>query len=70
MPQGSLNVKYVFSPNGAVMIYISCSENPFRIHEEEDISIIMTFLSRIEQVCMISSPTQGELLCLLSANGS
>ncbi len=42
-------MKYVLSPNGAIMIYIKCSENPFRIHEEEDISIIMAFLGRVEQ---------------------
>ncbi len=31
------------------MIYLECSENPFRIHEEEDISIIIAFLGRVEQ---------------------
>ena len=42
------------------MIYVKCSENPFRIHEEEDISIIMAFLGRVEQrLHDILSDTRG-----------
>ena len=62
-PHGSMNVKYVFSPNGTLMIYIKCSENPFRIHEEEDISIIMVFLGRIYEILRsILSYTRDEIL--------
>ncbi len=42
-------MKYIFFHNGTVMIYLECSENPFRIYEEEDISIIIAFLGRVEQ---------------------
>ena len=42
------------------MIYISCSENPFRIHEEGDIFVIMAFLGRVEQrLHDILSDTRG-----------
>ncbi len=30
------------------MIYISCSDNPFQLYEEQDISVIMIFLGRVE----------------------
>ncbi len=45
---GQPNVRYALHENGNIMIYISCSEKPFRLYNEEDISIIMTFLSRVE----------------------
>jgi hypothetical protein len=42
------------------MIYISCSENPFRIHEQEDIAIIIAFLGRVEQrLHYLLSETRG-----------
>ncbi len=31
------------------MIYLSCSDNPFRLKYEDDVSTIMTFLGRIEE---------------------
>ena len=62
-PHGSLNVKYVFSPNGTMMIYIKCSENPFRIHEEDDISKIIIFLGRIyENLRLFLSDSRDEIL--------
>ena len=45
---GPPNVKYVLHGNGTIMIYISCSEKPFRLYNEEDVSTIMTFLGRVE----------------------
>ncbi len=45
------------------MVYKSCSGNPFRIHEEEDISIIMAFLSRVEQSLHDILSDTRELLC-------
>ena len=45
------------------MIYIKCSENPFRIHEEADISIIMAFLGRIyENLRLFLSDSRDEIL--------
>jgi len=46
---GRLNVKFMIYPNGTVMIYLSCSDNPFRIKYEDDVSAIMTFLGRLEE---------------------
>lgn len=46
---GSMSLKFTIYPNGTVMIYLSCSENPFRLKFEDDISTIMTFLGRIEE---------------------
>ncbi len=45
---GPHNVEYRIYANGTIMIYISCSEKPFRLFYEEDISTIMVFLGRVE----------------------
>lgn len=42
------NVEYRIHTNGTIMIYISCSDNPFRLYDEQDISEIMVFLGRVE----------------------
>jgi hypothetical protein len=42
------NVEYQIHTNGTVMIFVSCSENPFRLFEEQDISKIMLFLGRVD----------------------
>jgi hypothetical protein len=34
-------------PNGAVMIYVSCSQNPFRLQYEEDVFNIISCLGRV-----------------------
>ncbi len=36
-------------PNGSMMLHISCSDNPFRLQYEDDVSTIMTFLGRVEE---------------------
>jgi hypothetical protein len=60
---GSPNVKFVFYPNGTVMIYISCSDKPFRLYSEEDISEIMTFLRRVEErLRIVLSETRDEIV--------
>ncbi len=59
----SLKIEEYLSPNDTVMVYKSCSGNPFRIHEEEDISIIMAFLSRVEQSLHDILSDTRELLC-------
>jgi hypothetical protein len=46
--RGSFNVEYQIHTNGTVMIFISCSDHPFRLYEEQDISKIMIFLGRVE----------------------
>jgi hypothetical protein len=57
--QGPPNVKYFISPNGTVMTYVSCSDRPFRLQVEEDISRITVFLSRVKGGSSPFSHTQG-----------
>ncbi len=45
---GPHNVEYRIYANGTIMIYITCTNNPFRLFYEEDISTIMVFLGRVE----------------------
>ncbi len=45
---GSHNVEYQIHTNGTIMIFVSCSDNPFRLYEDQDISKIMIFLGRVE----------------------
>jgi hypothetical protein len=42
------NVEYHIYTNGTVMIYVTCSENPFRLYSGEDVSIIMIFLGKVD----------------------
>ena len=34
---GTHTVEFHIHPNGSVMIYVSCSDKPFRLHEEQDV---------------------------------
>jgi hypothetical protein len=43
----SILVKYLFYPNGRIMIFISCSNTPFKIEREEDICRLMAFLGAV-----------------------
>jgi hypothetical protein len=45
---GPPNVEYRIHTNGTVMIYISCSDNPLRLVDEQDVLKIMMFLGRVE----------------------
>jgi hypothetical protein len=45
------------------MIYRSCSDNPFRLQYEEDITTIMVFLGRVEErLRMLFSDTRDEIV--------
>ncbi len=44
---GIHTVEFHIHPNGSVMIYVSCSDKPFRLHEEQDVSDILFFLGRV-----------------------
>lgn len=46
---GSMKLNFTLYPNGTVMIYLKCSDNPFRLKFEDDVSAIMTFLGRMEE---------------------
>lgn len=46
---GNYTVEFRIHPNGSVMIYVSCSYQPFRLFNDQDVSDILVFLGRIEE---------------------
>jgi hypothetical protein len=46
---GIHTVEFHIHPNGSVMVYVSCSEQPFRLQYEQDVSDILFFLGRVEE---------------------
>ena len=40
-------ITFTINPNGTIMIYISCSRNPFKLENGEDISYIFSFLGQV-----------------------
>ena len=46
---GIHTVEFLIHPNGSVMVYVSCSEQPFRLQHEQDVSNILFFLGRVEE---------------------
>jgi hypothetical protein len=61
--RGPHNVEYQIHTNGTIMIYISCSDNPFRLYEEQDISEITIFLGRVEdRLKNLLSDTRDEVV--------
>jgi hypothetical protein len=45
---GPRNVKYEVYPCGTIMIYIACSNNPFKLEVEEDVSSFFSFLGQVK----------------------
>jgi hypothetical protein len=45
--KGLPNVTYVAYPKGRVMAYVKCSENPFRLENENDVSSLFSFLGQV-----------------------
>lgn len=45
--KGMPNVTYMIYPKGRVMVYIKCSENPFRLETENDVSCLFSFLGQV-----------------------
>ncbi len=57
------NIEYQLHTNGTIMLYISCSDNPFRLYEEQDISEIMIYLGRVEdRLKNLLSDTRDEVV--------
>ncbi len=44
---GTSIVKYLVYPNGKTMIFVACSNNPFKLEDESDVSIIYAFLGQV-----------------------
>jgi hypothetical protein len=54
------NLKFIISSNGTVMIYILCSEHPFPLSTDQDVSDILIFLGRVqENLSSLFSDTRG-----------
>ncbi len=45
---GTPDVEYNIFPNGTVMVYASCSGNPFRLSTDDDVSNINFYLGKVE----------------------
>jgi hypothetical protein len=44
---GTSIVKYLVYPNGKTMIFVACSNYPFKLEDESDVSIIYAFLGQV-----------------------
>ena len=40
--------KYIYSPNSAVQVAIACSNNPFKLETDDDVSILFSFLGQVK----------------------
>jgi hypothetical protein len=40
-------VRYLFYPNGTVMLFIECSNTPFKLEEEDDLGRVIAFLGAV-----------------------
>ena len=45
---GARNINYQVYPDGTVMIYIKCSNTPFKLEVEEDVSSFFAFLGQVK----------------------
>jgi hypothetical protein len=44
---GTSIVKYLVYPNGKTMVFVACSNNPFKLEDESDVSILYAFLGQV-----------------------
>jgi hypothetical protein len=44
---GTSIVKYLVYPNGKIMVFVACSNNPFKLEDEADESILYAFLGQV-----------------------
>ena len=45
--KGIPNVKYLIYPNGRVLVYIACSDTPFKLETDNDVSFFFAFLGQV-----------------------
>jgi hypothetical protein len=45
---GSKHIKYRFSPNGTIMVYVECSNFPFKIENIDDYLTLIAFLGQVK----------------------
>jgi len=53
-------VKYLVYPNGKVMVFVACSNNPFKLEDEADTSILYSFLGQVRDrlLYLVSDPQE------------
>jgi hypothetical protein len=44
---GTSIVKYLVYPNGKTMVFVACSNNPFKLEDESDVNILYSFLGQV-----------------------
>ena len=44
---GKAVVKYLVYPNGKVMVFVACSNNPFKLEDETDLTMLYSFLGQV-----------------------
>jgi hypothetical protein len=44
---GSALVRYLFYPNGTVMVFVECSNTPFRLERNDDLGCVIAFLGAV-----------------------
>jgi hypothetical protein len=52
---GTSIVKYLVYPNGKTMIFVACSNNPFKLEDESDVSILYAFFGLVREKFSSSS---------------
>jgi hypothetical protein len=45
--RGIENVSFILYPRGKVIVYVKCSENPFRLQTENDVSYFFSYLGQV-----------------------
>jgi hypothetical protein len=67
---GKTIVKYTYSPNGKLQVYIACSNNPFRIQTEQDEAALFAFLGQVKDRILyhVSDPAERIVPPLLSSS--
>ena len=51
--KGVPNVRFIIYPRGRVMVYVKCSENPFQLETENDVSYLFSFLGQVRDRMVI-----------------
>ncbi len=57
---GRVHSKYLLYPNGTIMVYIACSNNPFRLETDEDQSVLFSFFGQVRDrlLHIVSDPNE------------
>jgi hypothetical protein len=67
---GTSIVKYLVYPNGKTMVFVACSNNPFKLEDETDVSILYSFAGQVRDrlLYLMTDPHERNLLQLTAIN--